>query len=103
MNQPTQSVAVMPCLTGLTERMNQSAKTVIELEQEGFHVFAIDILRDKMPTLQISPHPVCQALVRMELATYYKRNAFERWGQFTRNDCRVIWRELIAPEVPKCA
>jgi hypothetical protein len=56
-----------------------------------------------MPTLQISPHPVCQALVRMELATYYKRNAFERWGQFTRNDCRVIWRELITPEVTKCA
>lgn len=103
MNQQTNPVAVMPCMAGLTERMNQSAKTVMELEQEGFDVFAIDVLKDKMPTLQIRPHPVCQTLIRMELATYYKRNAYERWGQFTRNDCRVIWREQIKPEATPCA
>lgn len=103
MDQKNNCVAVMPCMPGLIERMQQSSKTAIELEEEGFDVFAIDILKDKMPTLQIMPNAVCKALVRMELATYYKRNAFERWGQFTRNDCRIIWREKLQPEGTPCA
>lgn len=103
MNQQTNCIAVVSCMPGLIDRMNQSSKTVLELEEEGFDVFAIDVLKDKMPTIQIRPHAALTALVRSEVATYYKRNPIERWGQFTRNDCRVIWRELIAPEAAPCA
>lgn len=88
-----ESAAVAPCLPELVERMKLSAKTAIELTEEGFDVFAVDVFRDKMPTLQIMPSPACLALIRNEVAAYYKRSAHERWGQFTRNDCRVIWVE----------
>lgn len=91
--QQTECVAVMPCMPYLVERMNQASKAALELIEEGFEVFAVDIFKEKMPTLQIMPSTACLALIRSEVATYYKRSPGMRWGQFTRHDCRVIWAE----------
>lgn len=85
--------SVAPCLPGLVARMQQSARAAIELTNEGFNVFAIDVFKDKMPTLQIMPSALCLEKIRREEATYYKHSPGQRWGQFTRHDCRVIWVE----------
>lgn len=91
--QTAVAVPAAPCLSGLVARMKQSANAAIELEKEGFNVFAVDIFKDKMPTLQIMPSALCLDLIRREEATYYKRSPGMRWGQFTRHECRVIWVE----------
>lgn len=87
------SPADQPCLPGLVERMKQSAKAALELTNEGFDVFAVDVFKDKMPTLQIMASTRCLEMIRREEATYYKRSPGARWGQFTRHGCRVIWVE----------
>lgn len=95
MRQTTESCPAQQCIPGLIERARQAEKTAMELEAEGHEVYAINLARSMMPTLQIKASDKCLDLIRAELATYYKRNPAERWGQFIRNGCRVIWVERL--------
>lgn len=81
------------CLSGMVERMQQSSRTALELEKEGFDVFAIDIMRGQMPTLQVRHNHKCDALILREEAAYFRRGPQTRHGQFQRHGCRVIWVE----------
>lgn len=99
MEHPSNAAALpenVPCLTGMIERMRQSSRAALALEEEGFDVFAIDIMRGQMPTLQIRHNPKCDALILREEAAYYRRGMNGRCGQFQRHGCRVIWVERFA-------
>lgn len=73
------------------------ALTIEELTADGFVVIGIEYSSGAKPTIQVQTCGLCLGLIERGEATYYRFGTGEigryRRGQFSRNECRVVWTE----------
>lgn len=93
-----QALALKTANQIMIERLEATLAAARALDQQGYTLVpgGVDV-NTVRPTLQVQPDGRCRGQLEAGRAAYYHAGTGEqgryRIGQFTFNDCRVVWLE----------